>query len=83
MLGQMQGTHTTNRRTESDYRGERLHNPSKDFQPVEFGNKLATNIGRGGPGTGRDVHACGSQGVHGATNPGNPRPQGRGILNNE
>src|SRR5215467_3740522 len=35
-------------------------------QPVRFGNEIATNVGRGGPGTGRTVMPCGSQGMHGA-----------------
>jgi len=80
-LGQMQGTHTTNRRTESDYRGERLHN-DRTFQPVKFGNEVALNVGKGGPGTGRDVHSAGSQSCHGDV-AGTRRPAGRGILNNE
>src|SRR6516162_10124281 len=71
-LGQAQGTHVT-RGEESNYRGDPLHS-GRSFQPTKFGNELATNVGRGGPGTGRDVHACGSQGVHGSTNPGDPRP---------
>ena len=72
-LGQKQGSHVT-RHSDSDYRGERLHNPAKDFQPVKFGNEVALNVGQGGPGTGREVMSCGSQGTHGSTNPGNPRP---------
>ena len=72
MLGQIQGDHVTNRDS-TGYRGEKLHN-DRTFQPVKFGNEVALNVGKGGPGTGRDVHASGSQGVHGGTNPGNPRP---------
>ena len=65
MFGQMQGSHTTNRRTESDYRGERLHN-DKSFQPVPFGNAVALNVKGGGPGTGRTLYGqSGSQGCHG------------------
>jgi hypothetical protein len=77
-LGQVQGTHVT-RGGESNYRGDPLH-IGRSYQPVKFGNEIALNVGRGGPGTGRDVHASGSQGVHGGTNSGNPRPQGRDIL---
>lgn len=29
-----------------------------------LGNELATNVGAGGPGTGRMVHGCGTQGKH-------------------
>src|SRR6516165_3833591 len=70
-LGQHVGDHTTNRPGSSGYRGEPLHN-NRNFSPVKFGNELATNVGKGGPGTGRTTMHCGSQGTHGATNPGNP-----------
>jgi hypothetical protein len=76
----MYGTHVTDRR-ESDYRGERLHN-DRNFQPVKFGNEVALNVGKGGPGAGREVMPCGGQGQHGDV-AGTRRPQGRGILNNE
>src|SRR5258708_6893927 len=36
---------------------------------VAMGNAVATNVGRGGPGVGRTIHASGSQGTHGAANP--------------
>ena len=81
-IGLMYGTHVTDHR-ESDFRGERLHN-ERNFQPVKFGNEVALNVGKGGCGTGRTLYGqSGSQGTHGAVNPGQPRPQGRGILNNE
>jgi len=80
-IGAMQGSHVT-RHSDSDYRGERLHNPAKDFQPVKFGNEVALNVGKGGCGTGRTIHATGSQGQHGQV-AGSPRPAGRGILTNE
>jgi hypothetical protein len=84
MLGTMQGDHITNRAGGgTGYRGERLHN-DKSFQPVPFGNEVALNVGKGGCGTGRTLYGqAGSQGTHGATNPGSPRPPGRGILTNE
>ena len=78
MFGQMQGSHVT-RGEESTYRGEPLHS-GRSFQPVKFGNEVALNVGKGGPGTGRTTYSCGSQGVHGGANPGNPRPQGRDVL---
>jgi len=80
-VGLMYGTHVTNR-CESDYRGEKLHNPERNFQPTKFGNEVALNVGKGGPGTGRDVHSAGSQSCHGDV-AGTRRPAGRGILNNE
>jgi hypothetical protein len=46
---------------------------------VPMGNKVALNVGKGGPGAGRSVMARGSQGVHG--NVAGPAPvQGRDIL---
>ena len=75
-IGQSQGSHVT-AQSESRYRGEPLHN-ERNFQPTKFGNEVALNIGRGGPGSGRTLYGqSGSQGMHGATNPGNPRPNPR------
>ena len=83
-FGYSYGDHTTNRPGSSGYTGEKLHGPAdRNFQPTKFGNEVALNVGKGGCGTGRTIHATGSQGSHGATNPGSPRPQGRGILTNE
>jgi hypothetical protein len=45
--------------------------------PVPLGNALATNVGKGGPGTGRTVYASGSQ--HGLR-PAQPLPAGRDTL---
>jgi hypothetical protein len=85
MLGAMQGSHVTERGgRESSYRGERLHNPERDFQPVKFGNELALNVGKGGCGTGRTVYATGSQGTQGNVAAGNPPPNSqRDPLENE
>jgi len=79
-LGNKVGSHVRGQ-SDTGYRGEPLHSGGS-FQPVPFGNQVALNVGRGGPGTGRDVHACGSQGAHGSV-AGTSRPQGRDILNNE
>ena len=77
-LGQHTGDHTTNRPGSSGYRGEPLHN-DRNFQPVKFGNELATNVGKGGPGAGRTLYGqSGQQGQHGPV-AGSPRPQGRGF----
>jgi hypothetical protein len=81
----MQGDHvTTYGGAGTGYKGERLHNPSKNFNPVPYGNEVALNVGKGGCGTGRTLYGqAGSQGTHGAPAPGNPQPKGRGILTNE
>jgi hypothetical protein len=46
---------------------------------VPLGNQLATNVGKGGPGAGRDVHRSGSQGQHGPAVSGHS-PERRDIL---
>jgi hypothetical protein len=81
MFGQMQGSHSTHFRTESSYRGERLHNPSKNFQPTPFGNEIAAKT-TCGPGGSREVMSSGSQQRWGDV-AGTRRPAGRGILTNE
>jgi hypothetical protein len=81
-IGTSWGNHVTDRSETSRYSGERLHN-DRNFQPVKFGNEVALNVGKGGCGTGRTLYGqAGSQGTHGATNPGSPQPKGRGILDN-
>src|SRR5262249_16348412 len=45
------------------------------YDGAKFGNELALNVGAGGPGKGRQVQHCGSQGTHGNVNPGNVRPR--------
>ncbi len=48
-----------------------------------LGNAVALNVAGGGPGKGRNLYGqSGSQAQHGAP-AGQPRPQGRGIMNNE
>jgi hypothetical protein len=64
-LGQHVGDKATHGNPKgSGYRGEPLHN-DRNFNPVPFGNSVALNVGKGGPGTGREVMASGSQGCHG------------------
>jgi hypothetical protein len=46
----------------------------RGYNPTKYGNEIATNVGKGGPGTGRTTHYCGSQGTHGPVNPGNSVP---------
>jgi hypothetical protein len=78
-LGQHVGDKATHGNPKgTGYRGEPLHN-NRSFQSgVKFGNEVALNVGKGGPGTGRTLYGqAGSQGTHGSTNPGNPRPNPR------
>src|SRR5215471_296120 len=43
--------------------------------PSKLGNELATNVGQGGPGTGRTVYRSGYQALHGAAVQGStPKP---------
>jgi hypothetical protein len=71
-IGQRVGNHFTNRGA-SDYGGIKPFGAGQGY-PSELGNKLALNVGTGGPGKGRTVHACGSQGMTGAPSAGNPMP---------
>jgi hypothetical protein len=81
-IGKIYGDHVTNKDS-TGYRGPKFHD-NRSFQPVKFGNEVALNVGKGGPGTGRDVHASGSQQQWGDANPGNPRPNTqRDALENE
>jgi hypothetical protein len=70
-IGQSYGSHVTNK-DDTGYRGPKFHS-ERNFQPVPFGNEVALNVGKGGCGTGRTLYGqAGSQGTHGATNPGRP-----------
>jgi hypothetical protein len=73
-LGQRQGDHTTDGKA-TGYRGQPLFGPNKPIS-VPLGNELATNVGKGGPGTGRKIYACGTQGTQGEVNRGSPMPVG-------
>jgi hypothetical protein len=42
---------------------------------VPLGNAVATNVGAGGPGTGRTVYQTGYQSMHGAPVQGSPSPK--------
>src|SRR5215472_9856753 len=72
--GQAQGNHFTEQgrdgRMHSGYGGVKAHT-GKPGYPSELGNKVALNVGGGGPGTGRRVYATGSQCQTGAAAPGN------------
>jgi hypothetical protein len=80
-IGYQVGDKVTSQRGSTGYKGEKLHSPERNFQPTKFGNEVALNVGKGGPGAGRQVMSCGSQGVHGDV-AGTRRPAGRGILDN-
>ena len=72
-FGYSVGDHRTDGRGSTGYRGEPLHN-DRSFQPVKFGNELATNVGKGGPGAGRTLYGqSGQQGCHGQPAPGGPK----------
>lgn len=49
------------------------------YNPTKFGNEVALNVGKGGPGTGRTVMRSGSQSLHGAANQGESRGESRGL----
>jgi hypothetical protein len=77
-LGQKQGSHITDG-YETDYRGAKMQAPRPTAASVPLGNALATNVGAGGPGTGRTLYGqSGSQGQYGSGGP--LKPGGRDIL---
>jgi hypothetical protein len=66
------GDHVTEQGSSTKYRGE----PRATATPISvpLGNSLAKNVGKGGPGAGREVFRCGTQGTQGPVNPGASRP---------
>jgi hypothetical protein len=75
--GAMVGDHTTHKGTSTGYRGVQLFGGAG--YPSKLGNEVALNVGKGGPGAGRKVYGCGTQGVQGSVNPGQASPK-RDIL---
>ena len=83
-LGYSVGDHSTSNGRSTGYQDEKLHSPQRDFHPVPLGNEVALNVKGGGPGTGRNLHHCGSQGQWGQPVAGNPPPnRHRDPLNND
>jgi hypothetical protein len=84
-LGTNRGNHATDAQGKI-LRGDRTPlygGPGPTNAAQKLGNEIATNVGKGGPGAGRTLHGqSGSQHQYGAPE-GHPRPEGRGILNNE
>jgi len=57
--GQAQGSHATES-GDTGYHGVKAHTNMPGY-PSELGNKVALNVGGGGPGTGRTIYKSGSQ----------------------
>jgi hypothetical protein len=79
-LGNKVGDHITNK-SGTGWRGDPLF-AGRGYNPTEYGNAKALDVGKGGCGTGRTIYSSGSQSQHGDV-AGSPRPVGRDILNNE
>jgi hypothetical protein len=73
-IGQMLGEHSTE--SGGGLRGayEPPSAPRPAAAEMRLGNEVATNVGKGGPGSGRQVMKTGSQGTHGEVNRGSPPP---------
>ena len=54
----------------TSFNKEQVERGGRAYTGSPLGNELALNVGKGGPGTGRTVHHCGSQGQHGSPNRG-------------
>jgi hypothetical protein len=74
-LGGVYGNHATEAGSNLNYRGEKWL--TKPPISVPLGNELAKNVGKGGPGTGREVFHCGSQGQSSPTR--SPNASGRSF----
>jgi hypothetical protein len=68
--GALVGNHATDKSSSLRYRGEPDYVRQGYATPVGISDPVKA-VGVGG---GREVMPCGGQGTHGATNPGNPRP---------
>jgi hypothetical protein len=78
-LGQSVGSHVTGAGGREVQRpNQPLYAPAQ--AATKMGNEIAKNVGRGGPGVGRTVYACGSQGCQGPVNPGGAMPKPVDIL---
>jgi hypothetical protein len=74
-LGESIGNHATQSGNRLSYKGEVWRDGKTPAGGgVPLGNQLSNNVGKGGPGAGRQVMSCGSQGQHGSANPGQPTP---------
>jgi hypothetical protein len=69
-IGNKVGDHTTENGKGTGYRGDPMFMKAPAGGAQVLGNAKALDVGKGGPGTGRTVMATGSQGQHGAANPG-------------
>jgi hypothetical protein len=81
-IGTQRSNHSTNsskilRKDVEPVRGEQR--PRGGPGGIALGNEVARNVGKGGPGAGRMVHATGSQSQHGPV-AAMPAAQGRDIL---
>jgi hypothetical protein len=71
-LGEMEGSHSTDGR-ETGYRGT----PMSAKRAYNAPGMISDPVKAVGVGGGRTVHHCGSQGVQGPVDPGDPRPNPR------
>ena len=78
-LGESVGNHATEHTKVLPYKGEKwTDGKTPAGGAVPLGNSVALNVKGGGPGTGREVFKCGSQGQSGPVR--SPNAQGRDIL---
>jgi hypothetical protein len=46
----------------------------RGYDGAKLGNEIATNVGKGGAGTGRNIYRCGTQSQHGPVAGKRPEP---------
>ena len=76
-IGVRVGNHVTNQGA-TGYGGINPFGAGQGY-PSELGNKVALNVGGGGPGKGREVMRTGTQGCHGAPAKGDPTPKANSL----
>jgi hypothetical protein len=75
-IGSAIGTHSD----KGDLRPKPEPMLTKSPHSVKLGNEVALNVGKGGPGAGRNLHGqSGTNRQYGPANPGLPEPQARGL----
>jgi hypothetical protein len=78
-LGSAIGNHSTEQGRNLPYKGEAMREGKTPAGgAVPLGNQVALNVGKGGVGTGRTIHQCGSQSSPGPVR--SPNATGRDIL---
>jgi hypothetical protein len=79
--GQRQRNHITERGQPTSYGGVQLYSRGPGYNKSQYGNEIALNVGKGGPGAGyKQYGQAGSQGCYGKPDKGNPMPTAKPLF---